>query len=282
MSQFWLLAALLVIAALLFLLVPMRRGVAARPAAETDAVALYRRQAAELEADRDVGAISAAQYEAARLDLKRALLEAAASPATDTRGPARSWRLPVGIAVVLLVPVLAVVAYDRLGSGAAGIAIHRAAVETHEGSADMAATVTALQARLDANPEDVAGWRLLARSYLTLGRVGAALQAYARAMEHGGAKDADLLVDHAELRARLKDGDFAGEPEALLMAALQLAPEHPRGLWFAGLAGQRAGDYRRARAYWGRLIVLLPEGSEDHRLVSRRLAELEALIEAGG
>ena len=82
MTVFWIVAAILIVVALLFVLPPLWRsnkttGAAASTNNTNSAlnVAVYRDQQNELEADRRAGTLSDAQYERARMELEKRLLD---------------------------------------------------------------------------------------------------------------------------------------------------------------------------------------------------------------
>src|SRR5258706_1127764 len=83
--------------------------------------------------------------------------------------------------------------------------------------------VARLAAKLRENPDDVDGLKLLGRSYMVLGRFAEAVAAYAKAAEKAP-RDAQLLADFADAPAMTRGEKLAGEPEQLLLRALQVEP----------------------------------------------------------
>ncbi|MFA7096151.1 MAG: c-type cytochrome biogenesis protein CcmI [Gammaproteobacteria bacterium] len=281
MILFWTFAALLIGVALLFLLPPLLRGRGERQGLTQQAlnVAIYRNQLAELEADLRNGNLDATQFEQARHDLQRTLLEsvgdnAAAAPAAgaDTAS-GKGAALVVGIAL----PVAAVGLYLALGGGAAALDPGRmGAGQDHFGSVeDM---VASLQQRLEANPENPAGWSMLARSHSVLGNHPQAAAAYEKALEFGAGEDPDVLAGYADVLAALQERRLQGRPMELLQRALQIDPNHVKSLWLVGTAAYQANDLSAAREYWTRLAALLPPGSEDAQIIQANLTELDQLV----
>lgn len=287
MTLFYILAAALVALALAFLFVPLVRPhrSAVRRVGEpgvATGLSIYRSQLAELDADRQNGVISEAQYNAARLDLQRGLLEMSGNE--EEPGKARrSWRWPAGIGAVALLPVLAVLIYQGFGGGAPALdPLQRDAQQTStaDTSADMEMIVATLRERLDQSPDDPVGWALLGRVYKAMGRSRAAAQAYAQSIEHGGNHDPDILIDYADVLGSLTGGDLEGRPRDLIQRALEIEPDHVTGLWLAGTADFRAGNLEGARAHWARLARLLPAQSEDGAIIRANLAEVDARLAA--
>jgi cytochrome c-type biogenesis protein CcmH len=285
MTMFWTLASLLTVLALLFLFVPMlvtRAPREGRVSSDvTDAkVSVYRTQLAELEADREAGTISAEQFDTARVDLQRSLLEASeGSTDASAGGPRRSWRWPAGIVSLLLVPVLAVLVYQGYGTGASGLDPQRPAAQAagaplmDEG---IEAAVNALAARLEANPEDPDGWALLGRSLLFVDQPRAAAAAYAQAIRYGGGQDPDTLVTYADLLGSLDGGDLNARAVTFVNQALEIEPNHANGLWLAGLAAFRSADYEKSAGYWERLEAQFAPESQEAQLIRSNLAEVRS------
>lgn len=302
MTLFWALAATLTVAALLFVLVPLLRSGArlerpessagaAEPAAQASSpepqdeqlqasVDVYRSQLADLESDLANGSLSQEQFDKARLDLQRSLLESSDQvPGRRGRWGA-SWRLPAGIAALVAVPVLAVVIYQGLGAGASGIAPEpprTAGAGTEEG---FEAAVMALRARLEDNPENTEGWIMLARSYAILGQDTDSTNAYEQAIRYGADDNPDVLVNYADRLATEDDNDLNQRALPYIRQALELDPDHTNALWLAGLAAFQRSDYTIARERWQRVLGQLPEDAEEADVIRRQLAEAERRLAA--
>lgn len=289
MKLFWILAAALTGLSLLFIFIPLlwaRDGRASfgqgKASPGKTGLAIYRSQLAELEVDCRTGVISDTQFQAARIDLQRSLLEMAGDNAGErARPPGGSWRWPVGVGVLVLLPVLAVMIYADRGGGPLALestprdAMPVAAIDDPP---EVETIIDALLERLDAAPDDYVGWALLGRVYHAMGRTRAAAQAYASSLEHGGDREADILVDYADVLATLRSGDLQGRPGDLLRRALEIEPDHVTGLWLAGTAAFRAEDYTGAREHWRRLARRLPAESETGAIIRANLAEVEARL----
>jgi cytochrome c-type biogenesis protein CcmH len=288
MTVFWIVAALFVAGALLFVLPPLfqRAGRGVKLARGDITVSIYRDEMVELDADLENGLISPEQHRLARDELERRLLEdmsleprgpAAAAPASGTRY--------AGVAVAVALPLLAVLGYLQVGNPAA-ITQSAQAPAPAEGHAAGGITpeqiqgmVQALAARLEQNPSDAEGWAMLARSYTAMGRYQEASRAYGRLNELTPGNP-EILSDYADVLAMAQGRKLAGAPVNLIQQALQADPRHPKSLALAGSAAFEAGDYPQAAAYWERLLALLQPGSESHRSVAAGIAEAKAL--AGG
>lgn len=283
MMLFWTIAALLIAAALLFVLPPLlgRRDGQQGPTQKALNIAVYRDQLAELEADLRNGNLDQAQFEQARSDLQRSLLETAGdAPASVAASAGKAQGRWVVFVVGVALPLFASGLYMVLGGGAAALDPKQLAAglngESHMGSVeDM---IVSLQKRLESKPDNPAGWAMLARSLYVVGRHAEAGDAYARAIESGAGDEPDVLAGYADVLALQQGRVLAGKPMELLARALQIDPDHQKSLWLAGTGAYQAKDFRTARDYWRRLAALLPPGSEDAQTMQANLAELDKLM----
>ena len=112
--------------------------------------------------------------------------------------------------------------------------------------------VTALEARLQNNPDDINGWVLLARTQASMSnyeKSAAALQA-ALVLAPG---HPDILADLADMTAMARGRQLAGEPMQYVQQALDGDPMHEKALALAASGAEQAGDQAQAQAYWQRL-----------------------------
>ena len=108
------LLALLTTATVAALLVPLlRRQIVRRDRLQSDA-AVYRDQLAEVERERERGALPAAEADAARTEIERRLLAAADRDRAEPEASA-SWHRFLVPALCLLIPLFALGLYLRIG-----------------------------------------------------------------------------------------------------------------------------------------------------------------------
>jgi len=280
MTLFWVIAALLVGLALAFLVTPLVRnraasgGSASRAAAN---LAVFRDQLAELDADLAAGSIDREQWEAARGDLQRGLLEAVDVPSANAAAPVKRSKA-AAIAVAVAVPLISVSLYLGLGNpqGLAPGKENAAQGAPHQLTREQIDTMVArLAQRLESNPDDGEGWVVLARSYNALGRYGEAAAAYAKA-EAKFPQDAQLLADYADSLAMAQGQTLQGKPEALVRRALQADGNNLKALALAGTVEFEKSDFAKAIEYWRRILPLLPADSEMGNSVRASIQEAQA------
>ena len=274
MLLFWILASLMILAALVLVVPPLMRGGATAPDAPGHAnVALYRERLAELDRERDRGEVDADRYAALREDLERGLLaDAGGREATRTAAlPAPHW---MAITVAVVVPACSLAFYLWLGSP------HRldSPVQPRDATAGIEPTpsmevmVDSLAAKLASDPADADGWLLLARSQVTLERFGAAIVGFERAHALLG-DDPSLLADWAEAEAAVAGNRFSASTLDRLDRALELDPDHEKALWLGGFAAAQNGRMDIAVARWERLLARQPPGSREESIVTELLAQ---------
>lgn len=269
MTLFIALAAGMTLVAVLFVALPLlrRREATLAPAHDSANVAIYQDQIAELQNDLDNGTLSQAQFDQARQELERRLLQDVAPQASAPA--ARFVRWP-GIAVALLIPAVAAALYWKLGNPGA------IDVPTDPGLAQMQQVehlLPKLEQHLAEQPTDATGWKMLGKAYMALEHYPDAVRAFDKAAVLTP-NDAALLADYADALAMAQGQTLKGKPTQLLAAALKLDPNNPKALYLSGFAASEAGDPKQAAAHWNRLLQLLPPDSEDATAVRQRLAEI--------
>lgn len=269
MTLFITLAAGMTLVAVLFAALPLLRS---RPSVQAPAhdsanVAIYQDQLAELQNDLDNGTLSQEQFEQARHELERRLLQdVALQPAAPMRAPAR-WP---AIAVAVLIPVMAGVLYWKLGTPAA---LDLPSSPTLAQMQQVEQMLPKLEQHLAEQPSDATGWKMLGKAYLALERYPDAV----RALDKAAAltpNDAQLLADYADALAMAQGQTLKGKPTQLLEAALKVDPNNAKALYLSGFAATERGDAKAAAAHWNKLLQLLPPESEDAAAVRQRLAEI--------
>lgn len=192
--------------------------------------------------------------------------------------PARN-RAPGLPAIIGVAAFLALCALYLLVRGADKPAVRPYAVsaepaQRHEG-ADMQAMVELFAARLQQEPGNGPGWRMLAKSYASLGRFADSAAAYGKAAALLPA-DAGLLADYADVLAMAQFGSFHGEPARLIRQSLEVDAQHPKALTLAGTEAYRRSAFGEAQRYWSKVLQVVPADSGLAATVRGALAELEA------
>jgi cytochrome c-type biogenesis protein CcmH len=187
-----------------------------------------------------------------------------------TAHPGSKHRWTAGLLVILL-PLITLGLYLHLGAPSLVGAQH---LLQARGQHDVDSMMAALEAKLQANPDDTEALYVLGRSYLALQRHADAEATLAKAARLAP-KEARLLSQYAEVLAMNNNGNLQGEARPLIEQALELDPEDEKALELAGLAAYQREEWAQAVHFWRRLLKRLPTDSEFHQDMSRAIQEAE-------
>jgi cytochrome c-type biogenesis protein CcmH len=265
MIFFWLTASALLACALFLLLPPLlrrRRGASSAVSRKATNITVYRDQLHELEQDLAAGTLSRDNYEEAKREIERNLLEdvrhADQVPQESAAGRNAAVFLGAALPIVAFALYFTVGNFQALLPGGAGAQQQ----EAHSISEEQIRELTGrLAARMEQEPENVEGWIMLGRSYVALNEFDKAAKAYASAVARAG-DDAALLADYADALAMAQGRRLEGEPEKIIQRALAIDPQNMKALALAGSAAFEKRDFAVAIQHWERLLKFAPEGSD--------------------
>jgi len=148
------------------------------------------------------------------------------------------------------------------------------------GMPDVNAMVSSLAGRLEENPDDLAGWKMLGRSYLQMKNFPGAVSAYEKAVELENSENGQTLADLGEA-ILLGDGrTLNGRAGQLFENALRLNPNNPKALFYSGLAAAERGENELAATRWEALLATSPppniEGILRQRIAALRGTDPQA------
>jgi len=291
--MFYVIAALMLLLALLFILLPLlvakrtNQALLSTEAANLDAFRQQRREiTAEFnrglmtESQRDLALDELATRAAAEIDVDGKVIQARAY---SSNNPSKTpWIL--GFVISLFVVAGSVLGYAARGQHDAReltAATKSADAPTDQTDPNAAmsdkqivAMVDNLAKKMQENPNDAKGWILLARTQQALGQLGSSVDAFARAAALTP-NDAQLLADYADAQAMVQEGIFEGKPRALIAQALKADPKNMKALALAGTAEMRAGNKPASLIYWEKLKSLVPPDSDDYKQVSAIIVEIK-------
>lgn len=274
----WMIFAALVLGTLALLLLPVFKGKAETADRASYDVAVFKDQLKEVDADLERGLLTAAQAEAARIEIKRRMLAAAESGAkkAKVRQAGQAGRFAVAAIVAVLVPVGAAGLYGMLGAPSLPDQPFAArdldAEPPHQQMAEIEGMVDTLAQRLQQEPDNVEGWIMLARSAKALERYEQAAGAYRRAIALG-ANDAEMQAGFGETLMFAANGTVPPEAVQAFEAALKSDPADPRSRFYLGMAREQAGDIAGAIAVWKHLEKDAPADAPWLAGLRSRIAE---------
>ncbi len=272
-------AALTAAGAMALIAMPLLRRRGGRHEAGT-ADALCRRLA-EIASNRESGLIGEESAAEAEVEAKRAALRATAP---GERPETRARRLRLGaIAFLATAPLAAAGIYLTVGAPAlidpppVAAADDIAALPEDERRAMIEQMVAGLAARLEIEPGDAEGWRMLARSQMVLDRAADSAASYRRLLTlEEGALD-DWRNYATALAAVTPDQRFPTAPEfrRALGEIERRAPGDMMALFYRGGAARQAGDAAGAAAIWRTLLAEMPADAPVRASLEDLIAEAE-------
>jgi len=137
---------------------------------------------------------------------------------------------------------------------------------------DIEQAILQLRTHLTQQPDDLAGWMLLAQTSSTLRKPDDARDAFDHALKLAP-NNADAMVGWAEADSMTRaDHLIEGRALELLRRAVQLQPDSQRGLWLLGISDFQHARYRDAQATWRLLLPQLEPGSAVAKAVADQIA----------
>ena len=249
--QLWIIAAILVILILGIMFLPLiKRSSGNNAPREAYDINVYKDQLLEIEADLERGLLSPGQGEAARTEIKRRILAAADSGKhLSTPATSRSSRFIFAI-LSISAPLGAMLLYlslgspDQLDQPFAGREARNVASQTQQ-QQNLAIATTKMVAHLQRNPDDLRGWTLLARTYLSHGRYADSASAFAEAYQLSDG-DPELGVGYAEALSLLANSVVTEEAHALFIKVLALVIANAKASFYLGIFEAQQGNVRSA------------------------------------
>ena len=207
---------------------------------------VYRDQIRDLDHEHDSGHISDAEWQQSRNELSMRLLEDT-SAQDDPEAKLEKPALWTAIIIALAMPIAAMSLYMWLGEPDA---LNPVAVKSADKTdpLELAKLADSLAKKLNDKPDNLQGWVMLGRTYRTLDKYDAAVQAYDRALTLSA--DDDLKLERVEVLAMKSQGNFEGEPWNVIREILQRDPQHYGALLMAGSASFAHAQYDNALKYW--------------------------------
>jgi cytochrome c-type biogenesis protein CcmH len=297
---FWIVAALLTLAASLAVMLPLARksGQATRP--QDNDIEVYRDQLREVERDAERGLIGAREAEEAKAEIGRRILSLAdktqpasassensvgghppvARPAAAPRSGRNMMAKAVGAAVILSIPLVSWGLYAELGSPWVPSEPLSARLKEDPAENSVEELVARAEAHLTNNPEDGRGWDVLAPIYLRGGRFADSVMAYRNAIRLLG-ESGERLAGLGEAIASAANGLVTADAHAAFARAIELEPANPRAKFYQATAFAQEGKLAEAAAAWKQMFAALPEDSPWRPAVSQALSEVERMAASG-
>ncbi|CAN7325889.1 c-type cytochrome biogenesis protein CcmI [Agrobacterium tumefaciens] len=267
--MFWIVVAILTAAVAVVLMYPLMRKTEAPETRRDGEVAVYRDQLAELDRERAAGLIGETEADYARAEIGRRLLAAAETEEQQGKQDRpRRHNLAASLITVLL-PALGLCLYVWNGSPEVPDMPLEARLE--KPGNDMNLLVARAERHLAQNPDDGAGWDILAPIYFKTLRLGDAELAYRNALRILG-PSAERLTGLGETLVAGNDGIVIEAARDAFAEAEKLKSGNPRARFYLALSLEQAGKADEARAAFAALEADAPAGAPWLPLVREHIA----------
>lgn len=167
----------------------------------------------------------------------------------------------ISVAVVIAVVGLSASLYSAIGTPKADSA------QAEVASVD--AMVATLAAKLQQDPENLEGWKMLGRSYMQLENPPQAIAAFEAAVKLENSSNGETLISLGEALLASDPSTLAGRAGQLFESGLALAPGHPRALFYGGLAAAQRGANLLAADRWQAFLEQSPPPEIEDTLRKR-------------
>ncbi|MBC7522078.1 MAG: c-type cytochrome biogenesis protein CcmI [Sandarakinorhabdus sp.] len=267
----WIILTLMAAVSAAAMTIPLVRRQDARADARSATIAVLRDQLGDVDVQLAAGTIPPADAEGLRTEIKRRMLAAGHIPEDVNRSLGSKALAGVAIGLAALVALAGGALYSTMGkpglggtsaripAGAADAAAAPAAPADAQAAGEIATLVAGLEKKVQANPSDPEGWRLLGWSYFQTSRFADSAAAYGKAVA--------LKPDGPGFQSAYGEALVqAGDGKVTLAAAQAFAKakaqdgSDARARYFLGVKKQQDGDARGAIDDW---ITLLGESAGD-------------------
>jgi cytochrome c-type biogenesis protein CcmH len=272
----WIVLALMTALAVCAVVWPLRRRAAPiTKATDSNDVAVYRDQLAEIERDKASGIIAPAEAEAARIEVSRRLLTAVDRlQSTGTTRTTRERPRRFAAAALAVLPLGAIAFYLAIGSPGLPDEPLAARIAAAHQDNSVQALFGRVEAHLAQHPDDGRGWEVIAPIYMDLGRFDDAVKARANALRLLGTS-AEREAYLGEALTAAADGIVTAEAKAAFDRAIERDRRDPTARFYQGLAAEQDGSREDAKRIWHALLADAPADAQWLPFVRQALARVE-------
>ncbi|MEH6358465.1 MAG: c-type cytochrome biogenesis protein CcmI [Pseudomonadales bacterium] len=271
MTSFWFLAALLALAALVFLwwpIVMQRRHRQLISTSRQDLnVQAFESQSEDLQVELQAGRLEQSQYDALYTELQRNLLGDVPAQAIAMQSAAPSKGVPF-TAILLSLMVLFGGLALYLNQGSSQILQQ---IETKQAFAQQLTTASPdqrlalLEAKAQENPDDADSWYALANVYFQQQHFEQSTAAYERLLSLVGDQPG-LLAEYAQALFFIKGNRVTAEVKELAERILRVQPGNVSALGLLGIEAFENKQYARAIGAWESALDVAPDAQGSNAL----------------
>lgn len=282
-TLFWIFCGVMIVIALLFVLLPLWRKPIVITQREPDNqtnIDLAKQRLAELKQQRADGVLDESHYQAQYDELQRVLLDdwVESAPEQAIRSDGGRW---LTWFVLWLIPLGSLAMYAALGDPDAPQKqqVQQANEQAFDQLLQKAET---LKQQLQQQPDNLQLALQLGALYQQAGDYPHAVLLYGSLSQRHPENEplraglVDSLVDMAHALSMQADGQISADALGLVEKALQIAPNHQKGLYLAGWAKYQADDFKQAIVFWKQVLEQLPADNPGNEQIQQMIADATA------
>jgi cytochrome c-type biogenesis protein CcmH len=270
----WILFALVTAGVILAVARPLGR--AAVPAlSSASEIEAYRLQLADLDREQELGEIGNEEAEQTRTEISRRLLRASrqGAPAAFSDSPIAFKASHAFFALAAIIAAGTAGVYAIYGTPGLADQPIEARLSAPPSQQPMAIQITNVERRLRKDPNDPAGWAVIAPYYFASGQFDKAAEAYRKAIKLGGSDEEKLLGLYESL-AYANEGTIPPEAKGILKTALAKTPKSLRARVWLAIQTAQEGKKAEAEQIYREILGENPPGAWKG-LIFKQLAALK-------
>ena len=186
-----------------------------------------------------------------------------------------------GIALAVTLPMLTLLGYLTIGNPQAfNLRTQEDAPSSiteatqNLGPEQIQRAIIALETETRDNPNDINKLVMLANSYTLSQRFNDSASIWDKIVKLDGSSE--TLLRAADAHTYANKGAVNTTAQNFIDRALQLTPQHPQGLWMAGMSAVQKGNLKQGKEFWQRLHPLLLNQPEQQQELATLISELDS------
>jgi cytochrome c-type biogenesis protein CcmH len=238
---------------------------------------IYKSQLDDVSRDQAAGELDEPTASALRVEIERRILDSPQPTPAVVPAKAKLDRFTAA-AVAAIVVVGSAVLYAATGDPGAQSAARGAQSAAAQNLPDVDTMIERLRARLESEPADAAGWRMLGWSYFETDHFDEAVEAYSNAVAIAP-ETADYQSGYAEALTSANGGTVSAQALNAFRRAMANDPNDERARYYLALAKAQGGNARGAIEDW---IVAMREAAPDSPWAARARSDAEGAARQAG
>ena len=217
----------------------------------------YKNQLKELEIDIKRGLVDPESIKSAKLEIERRILKANVKTNNSHLKQHAKSNLPIEVLAAGIISLSAFALYFNFGSPKlpSTPAVRNSFENQHitDGGPTFKEAISKIEGHLVNNPDDVQGWEVLTTSTRAVNDFTKAIHAYNQLIRLQP-DNIDWYIKRLEAYISMANGRITPAANLLIKNITEIAPDHPAGQFYQGLAYKQAGNLNDAFQIWQTLL----------------------------